>query len=72
MVEQGGRQVNQAGEPCQRDPANKNNSTGRLHANFVALAKNLTERKGLRARKNQGSLTPTSAIFQRLRCGTVG
>ena len=44
-------------------PANKNNSTGRLHANFVGLAKNLTETKGLRARKNQDSLTPTSAIL---------
>jgi hypothetical protein len=44
-------------------PANKNNSTGRLHANFVALAKNLTERERLRARKNQDSLTPTSAIL---------
>jgi hypothetical protein len=29
----------------------------------VGLAKNLTERKGLRARKNQDSLTPTSAIL---------
>jgi len=44
-------------------PPNKNNSTGRLHANFVGFAKNLTERKGLRARKNQDSLTPTSAIL---------
>ncbi len=46
-------------------PANENNSTGRLHANFVDLAKNLTERKGLRARKNQGSLTPASAFENR-------
>jgi len=44
-------------------PADKNNSTGRLHANFVGLAKSLAERKGLRARKNQDSLTPTSAIL---------
>ena len=44
-------------------PANENNSTGRLHANFVGLAKSLAERKGLRARKNQDSLTPTSAIL---------
>ena len=44
-------------------PPNKNNSTGRLHANFVGFAKNLTERKDLRARKNQDSLTPTSAIL---------
>jgi len=29
----------------------------------VGLAKNLTERKGLRARENQESLTPTSAIL---------
>jgi hypothetical protein len=44
-------------------PPNKNNSTGRLHANFVGFAKNLTERKDLRARKNHDSLTPTSAIL---------
>jgi hypothetical protein len=45
---------------------------GRLHANFVGLAKNLTERKSLRARKNQELFNAGECDFERLRCGTVG
>ena len=53
-------------------PPNKNNSTGRLHANFVGFRKKSNREK--RSAGAQESRLPNAdeCDFERLRCGTVG